>query len=90
MSQFRPKRPILLTSISFAVIAVTMWGGAIAAISGIRDLSDRALSADLAGAGSASVVAALCWAVSRRDAADRDKTILIGTLARTLPLPRVP
>ena len=84
-------RPIVFVSTFFTVAAGALWGLGIAALAGTWEFVDpRALPADLAGAGSASVIAALCWVTWRRDLADKDKTVLVKTLARTLPLPRVP
>lgn len=85
-----PFHRIKLVSLLFTAVAVITWGRAIAAITGIWDLSDHVQSADLTAAGAASVIAAACWIARRRDVADQDKTILIRTLARTLPIPRVP
>lgn len=86
-------RPIMITSIAVTLLAVTMWSIAVA-------WAVMADSVPLAGTGAAvlTVIAALCWLELRRAKKDRDKTILIRTLAdagrqgprelpRTLPLP---
>jgi hypothetical protein len=80
MQQFRP---ILVVSIIFTAIAAVMWGAVIRT-------GPRVPPVDLTGAGTAAVIAGMCWLALWRARVDRDKTVLVKTLARTLPLRRVP
>lgn len=76
MKQFRS---ILIASISFSVIAVFMWGLAIG-WSATHECA-TAMPLDRAGAVAASVLAGVWWALLLLLRAERDRVILLRTLA---------
>lgn len=79
MPQFRP---ILITSIAFTVAAAAMWGIAVA-----WALTGTALPLTGAASAALSAIAAMCWLDLWRAQRDRDKALLIKTLADAAPAP---
>lgn len=79
-------RPILLVSVILTVISAAMWAlaGDLTAVHRARDM----MALDRSGAVFVSAVTVMCWLSWRRDARERDRSVLIRTLARTVPMDR--
>lgn len=75
-------RPILVTSIAFTVAAAALWGVAVS-----WDLTGPALPLAGPAAAGLAVIAAMCWLDLVRMQRDRDKSLLIKTLADVAPAP---
>lgn len=84
------RRPVRVVSINIAFVtaAVGLWGAAAATTWGNLD-AGRGLTIEAVGAGTATLLAWYFWRDWRRDQerkqADRDRTILIRTLADAVP-----
>ena len=87
------RRPVRVVSINIAFMtaAVGLWGAAAATTWGNLD-AGRGLTVEAVGAGTATLLAWLAWQARRqerrdqeRKRADRDRTILIRTLADAVP-----
>lgn len=78
-------RPILITSIAFTFAAVAMW-----AIAVTWAVTSDTLPLGGPAAAALSVIAALCWLELRRMSRDRDKALLIRTLADAVPVVPAP
>jgi hypothetical protein len=65
------------------------WGKAISGL-WVWPMSARAWGVNLAAGITLGVIAALCWYASAHRCADADRSALIRTLSRTVPLRRAP
>lgn len=81
-------KAVLAASVTSTALAAVLWSAA--AVAALRHDGPPGLSVLLTGAGTSAVIAAGCWLHLWRALADRDRALLIRTLARTVPLRRVP
>lgn len=79
-------RPILLVSIFFTMAALALWGTAFDMTARGADL--RAVTLIRPGAVTLTVLAGLLWVARWQARRDRDKAILIRTLADVAPAAR--
>lgn len=85
MSEFRR---MLCVSIIVTAVAAAMWG--LAVDWSVRHDERTAMPLDRAGATAAIVLAGICWVQLWRAVHDRDRSVLIRTLSRTVPMRRIP
>lgn len=79
---------VFVISVALTAAALAMWG--LAADWTVAHVRPDMRSLDGWGAITVSAVAALCWYSCAHRCADRDRSALIRTLSRTIPMRRVP